>query len=457
MERETLAESGPAAAAVEDREPVVGEVEAFLREAISVLEPDLVATEQRGPGSTRRILPAMLLWSGLMVCVLEGFGQQLALWRLLTLKGLWGRPPLALSDQAVYKRLQTGGTTVLERLFAQISALLRQRLAPWMETTLAPFATDVLALDETTLAQVSRLLPALRGLPPADPQLLAGKLTGLFDVRRQQWWRIDYHANPVQNEKVAARGMLQGLARGCLLLADLGDFGFAWFDDLTDQGFWWISRLRAKPSYTVVHVAYHHGTTLDALVWLGAHRADRAKHLVRLVQFQVGGATHHYLTNVTEPTVLPMADIARLYARRWDIELAFKTAKVHLGLGLLWAARTTVVLQQVWAVLIIAQILQALRLEIAGRAGVDPFEVSLPLLIEYLPFLARCGDDPIRTFVADGRRVRFIRPSSRTRIQAPVIPAQAYALPPPDLVWLRPPRYARKQGYHHPTPRPEVA
>src|SRR5487761_577711 len=87
---------------------------------VLAMERDLVATEQRGPGSTRRILPAMLLWSGLMVCVLEGFGQQLALWRLLTLKGLWGPPPLALSDQAVYKRLQTGGTTVLERLFAQI-------------------------------------------------------------------------------------------------------------------------------------------------------------------------------------------------------------------------------------------------------------------------------------------------------------------------------------------------
>ena len=35
----------------------------------------------------------------------------------------------------------------------------------------------------------------------------------------------------------------------------------------------------------------------------------------------------------------------------------------------------------VWAVLIIAQILQALRVESAGRAGVDPFEVSMALLV----------------------------------------------------------------------------
>ena len=32
-----------------------------------------------------------------------------------------------------------------------------------------------------------------------------------------------------------------------------------------------------------------------------------------------------YLTNVRDPLQLPIADIARLYARRWDIELAFRT------------------------------------------------------------------------------------------------------------------------------------
>jgi hypothetical protein len=433
-------------ATTEDRERVIGEIESFLREAMGRLEPILRAREQAGPGHTTRILPALLLWAGLLVCVLQGCSNQLALWRLLSWRGLWGHPPLPLSDQAVYKRLGTGGTAVLERLFAQISAVLAQRLAPYQQRQLAPFATEVLALDETHLDHVARLLPALRGLPPGDRRLLPGQLTGLFDLRRQQWRRVEHQANPSQNEKVAARRMLDGLAAGCLILADLGYFGFAWFDDLTDRGLWWVSRLRAGTSYTVAHCFYHRGATLDALVWLGAYRADRAKHLVRLVQFQVGAKTYRYLTNVTDPAQLPMADVARLYARRWDIELAFKTAKVHLHLGLLWAAREVVLLQQVWAVLIIAQILQALRLEIAGQAGVDPFDVSLPLLIEYLPFFARFGDDPLRTFVEDGQRLRFIRPSSRTRIQAPTIPPNGYALPPPELLWQRTPRYAGKQG-----------
>jgi len=433
-----------------ERERVLGEVEQFLQEAVSALAPAVSAPEQAGPGSTRRILPALLLWSGLVVCVLRGFGSQHALWRLLSLYGLWGHPPVAVTDQAVYTRLATGGTTALEWLFAHSSRLLRERLTPYADTKLAAFATGVYALDQTTLDQVARLLPALRTLPSGSPRLLPGKLGALFDVRCQQWQRIEYEADPVQNEKVAARRLLEGLVPRSLILAYLGYFGFAWFDWLTDQGFFWLSRLRARTSYTATHTFYHQGETLDALIWLGAYRADRTKHLARLVQFQVGATTYRYITNVLDPTVLPMAEIARLYARRWDIELAFKLVKVHLGLGLLWSARQTVILQQVWAVLCISQIVQALRLEIAGRAGVDPFEVSLPLLIHYLPFFASFGDDPLRAFVEDGRRVGFIRPSSRTRIQAPTIPAHAYALPPPELVRLRQPRYAGKQGHGRP-------
>lgn len=426
-------------------DPVVGDIERFLADAIQQLTPAVTAREQVGPGSTRRILPSLLLWASLLVCVLHGFSHQRSLWRLLTQRGLWGHPPLPLSDEAIDKRLGSGGTAVLEQLFAQISALLRERLAPFTQTTLAPFATEVYALDETTLDQVARWLPALRDVPPGNRTLLPGKLAALFDLRRQQWVRVEHQPNPDQNEKVAARRMVAGLARGCLLLADLGYFGFAWLDWLTDQGLWWVSRLRAKTAYTVAHTFYHQGDSRDALVWLGAYRADRGKHLVRLVEFSVGSAHYRYVTNVLDPLQLPMGDLARLYARRWDIELAFKLAKVPLQLGLLWSARPAVLVQQVWAVLILSQILQGLRLEIAGRADVDPFEVSLPLLVAYLPFFASFGGDPLRAFLEDGRRVGFIRPSRRMQIQAPVIPASAYVWPPPDLRTERTPRYAGKQ------------
>lgn len=141
---------------------------------------------------------------------------------------------------------------------------------------------------------------------------------------------------------------------------------------------------------------------------------------------------------------MPLVEIARLYARRWDIELAFKTAKTDLNLHLLWSSKSTVILHQVWAVLTIAQVLQAMRVLIAAGAGVPVFDVSLPLLIRYLPMYAARGSDPIAAFAADGVRLRYIRPSRRIRIAAPDIPPEAMVPPPKGLTLVRSPRYAHR-------------
>jgi hypothetical protein len=429
---------------------VVGEVEQFLADAIAAMEPDEVEMARPGPGRPR-VLPSLALWAGMLVCVLHGFTSQLAIWRLLSRGQFWFYPRFAVSDQAVYDRLEADGVAPLVKLFCQVSLLLRERLAPFAARNLAPFATEVMVVDESTLDQVARILPTLRQLPKGDKRLLPGKLVGLFDIRRQQWWRVEHIENPSQNEKVAARDIIAGLAKGSLLLADLGYFAFAWFDYLTDQGYYWLSRFRSKTSYSVLHVFYQQGEVFDGIVWLGAYRADKAAHAVRLVRFPVRGKERIYITNVLDPRMLPMLEIARLYARRWDFELAVNLIKRHLKLHILWSGKDVIIQQQVWAVLIISQILQAIRLEIAGRARVDPFDVSMALLVEYIPQYAYTGRDPVETFVTLGRELRFIRPSSRTVVEAPEIdPSQIVPLPP-GLVLVRTPRHAeRKCGPRRP-------
>ncbi len=223
-----------AATGLNTRQRLIGDIEEFLFDAIQRLEPE-TAELQRQSGRPR-ILPALCLWAGLLVCVLTGFSSQLALWRLLSLYGLWTYPRFAISDQAIYKRLAADGTAGLERLFGQISALLRERLTPYADQGLAPWASEVLALDATTLDGMARKLPALREVAVGDSRLLPGKLAGLYDVRRQQWRRLQHIVNPQENDKVAATEMVADLPSGSLILADLGYFAFAWFDALTDRG-----------------------------------------------------------------------------------------------------------------------------------------------------------------------------------------------------------------------------
>lgn len=419
----------------------LGNVEAFLFDVLSDLEAEQDTASGRG---RPRILPGLCLWAGLLVCVLHGCSSQLAIWRRLTRLGLWHFPRFTLSGQAVYKRLASGGTEELEQLFATISRLLADRLAPWLSQLgppLAPFASAVVAIDETTLDPVVRRLPDEQG--KLAPRRIPGKLAGIFDLRSQQWRTITIHPEAHQNEKVLARELAATLPPGSLLVADLGYFAFRWFDDVTDAGMYWVSRLRKGTSYTVVATFHEAGDTFDGLITLGKYRADRGKHTVRLVCFRHGNQIRSYITNVLEPERMSMAEIARLYARRWDIEMAVQLVKQHLGARLWWSDKDVVIHQQLLAVLIIAQIVQALRVEIAARAGVDLFEVSLPLLVEYLPQFAANGEDPVEAFVAHGRAAGFIRPSRRIVLELPDLPAYSGHIPD-DLQLQRRPRYAQR-------------
>ncbi len=426
----------------EQQEELIDNIEGFLQEMIELLEPDM--KEEVGRGRPR-VLPAMCLWAGFLVCVLRGMGSQLAIWRQLALTSLWDYPRFPITDQAVYKRLEQGGTDDLERLFFQISRVMRTRLEPYAQHDIAPFATEVVAIDTTTLDPIARKLPALRDVPKGDRRLLPGKLAGVFDIRYQQWRHVQHIVNPVENDKVTARSLLTHVRPGALVLADLGYFGFEWFDDLTDSGYLWLSRLRKKTSYEVLHTYYEDGDTFDGLVYLGAYRADRAKHAVRLVTYRKGRIQYRYITNVIDPCVFTLQDIAILYARRWDFEMAARLIKRELGLYLFWSGKTVVILQQVWAVLIIAQILHALQLEIAGRAGVDPFDVSLRLMVEYIPVWSRDGTDVISIIIEHGRLGGFIRDSRRIRPKTPEIDPTSIVPIPSDLTLEREPRYARRK------------
>jgi hypothetical protein len=398
--------------------------------------------DPKGPGRPCE-LPAEVLWSTLLLCVLNRARGVRDVWRALVCQGY------DICDEAVYARLDSGGTEPLQAFFVQLTTMLAawvQRLLdvqPW--EPLAPFAREVLALDETTLDPVARKLPSLRHFKQGAVELLPGKLAALFDVRLQLWRRIDYLADAQQNCKVHARAMLEGLLKGTLLLFDLGYFGFEWLDELTTRQLWYVCRLREKTSYTVVHTFYTSDEVFDGLVWLGNHHAQ-ARYVVRLVRVRVGSCTHTYLTNVLDPRVLSVGDLVRLYARRWDIELALLLLKEHLELHLWWHSKVTGILQQIWACLIIAQLVQAMRMEIACQAHVDPFEVSMPLVVRSMPTLLISGQDPIAVCVQRGRQLGLLRPSSRLHIQVPTIAAANIMLRPADLVLERTPCYPASPG-----------
>ena len=74
-----------------DDTDTVGNIEEFLQQCLENMESD---DRLEGPGRPR-VLPAMALWAGLLVCILRGFESQLAVWRLISERGLWFFPPIS--------------------------------------------------------------------------------------------------------------------------------------------------------------------------------------------------------------------------------------------------------------------------------------------------------------------------------------------------------------------------
>jgi hypothetical protein len=406
-------------------------------------ETTVVKKRGRPARMSNQLLAAGILW-----CVLHGWISQWDLWRRISCFGVGSLVAVPVCDQAIYNRLAKHATAVMQSLCAQISTWLWHWLAAYEDHRLAPFARQILALDESTMDAVNRWLKDLRDVPLGDPSLLAGRLIGLFDIRRQQWVRIDWLPQAMANCQAYANQMLSGLQIGTLLLFDLGYYNFEWFDTLTQRGIWWVARLRSKGSYSIEHLLVQRDGDFEALIFLGAYRSDQAAYLLRLVRVRYRGEWYSYISTITDPFQLSGAQIVALYARRWEIELGFRMLKDHLGLRFLWSAKMQVIGAQLWATVILAQILHALQVQVAAESGVEVFDVSLELLWRYLPELsqlsAKQGKPLMQVIKEVGVAIKLIRPSTRLHRIVASIDWQEISPPPVDLVWIRPPRYAHK-------------
>lgn len=407
-------------------------------------------TESRSRGCP----PSLLLPHLLLACLLQTMRQcfsPAAIARSLQLQAIGSFEPLAhLSRQAVRQRLLALGLAPFRDLLQQVQAALAKRDTAQSAPPLAPFATMVVAVDESDLAAVARLCDETKELPRDREGLLVGKLCAVFDVRRHQWLHVQLLSDPFGNGTLAALLLLESLPLGSLILADLGYFGFLWFQYLSDHGHYWISRLKTSSRYRLEHTFYQQDDLLDALVWLGTYRSNHYPYLVRLIQYRHEGTLYRYITNVLDPAQLPLHEVPQLYGRRWDIELAFKLLKRTLGLQVWWACERVLVLQQLLLALCLSQVIAALQGEIAAHAQVDLLDVSVDILMKVLPELPCSSEETLVEMLARrGRQLGLIRPSRYHHFELPII-ASRQIIPLPAHIECRRPlkRTVRKRPRH---------
>ena len=171
-------------------------------------------------------------------------------------------------------------------------------------------------------------------------------------------------------------------APGTILVMDRGYMDFAWFAELTRQGVFFVTRLKANAVYAVLGtraVPQRGPVVRDELITLtGVRTAAKCPYPLRVVEIADPdtGAPLVFLTN--QLTFGPTT-IARIYKDRWQIELLFKALKQHLKVKTFVGTNANALHIQLWTALIALLVLKYLQLR-------STFGWSLSNLVALLQF-----------------------------------------------------------------------
>jgi hypothetical protein len=235
-------------------------------------------------------------------------------------------------------------------------------------------------LDGSALDAMLRKVDLLR---EREGNALAGRLGCLLNAAsllpEEVWCEVDSQAHD-QNfwERASAK-----LPTGGLLLFDLGFINYTWFNALSEQVRYFVTRCKTNAVYQVDQILSSSAHAHDQLILLGSPQ-KRCQYRMRLVEIEFKGRWLRFLTNVLDPNMLSAVNVAALYQQRWRIEDAFNAAKRLLGLAYFYVGSINGVQVQVWATWLLYVVLVDLTDQIAEVLD-RPFEdISMEMVFKGL-------------------------------------------------------------------------
>lgn len=169
------------------------------------------------------------------------------------------------------------------------------------------------------------------------PQML---LTTLFHVGTGVPWAFA-RGGAKDSERLHLRQMLNLLPRRAMLLADAGFTGYDLLAALLANGNSFVLRVGAnvrvglRPPQRLLTKLGYAAEAHDGIVylWPDAQQKKRSEPMVlRLIRVVDGrNRVMHLLTDVLDPAALGDAAAAELYARRWLVEVLYRSLKQTLG------------------------------------------------------------------------------------------------------------------------------
>ncbi|MPZ89918.1 MAG: IS4 family transposase [Nitriliruptorales bacterium] len=362
------------------------------RIAIGVLTaafpPSLVDDVLAGTGRVEqrtRLLPArVVVYFVLAMCLFSGQGYE-EVARLLTeglrqrrgWRGSWTVP----STAAIWKARSRLGVEPVKELFARVC---RPVATPG---THGAFYRNwrLVAIDGTTfdLPDTKANMEAF-GRPPRSgrgeqnvgyPQI---RMVGLVECGTHVIFDAVVAALRT-GEHALARAVLGSLRPGMLLLADRGFYSVDLWRNAAATGADLLWRVRKDLVLPVVE-QLSDGSYLTEIFDQRDIHHTRPGVQVRAVEYTIAGheSSYRLITTILDPAAAPAAELAALYAQRWEFESTLDEVKTHLGGPhlVLRSQHPDGAEQELYGFLLVHHAIRHLMHQTARRAAHDPDRIS---------------------------------------------------------------------------------
>ena len=155
------------------------------------------------------------------------------------------------------------------------------------------------------------------------------------------------------------------LAQGSIIVFDKGYVDYAAYEQFTDQGVWYVTKLKSNALYSSVQEidipdTADNGILIDEIIELRYGKGKELVHTARRIAYW-DEQKKKVLVFLTNNTDFEAEMIIEIYRRRWQIELLFKQLKQNFPLKYFLGDNVNAIEIQIWTAMIANLLLMLVR------------------------------------------------------------------------------------------------
>ena len=179
---------------------------------------------------------------------------------------------------------------------------------------------------------------------------------------------------------------------------DRAYINYAKFEELTDRGVVYVTKMKKNLNYEVLVDCMHQNSQglMEYREQVVVFRKDDINHIARLITYVdiKKGKQPKLITLLTNDFDMPLETIVAIYRRRWQIESLFKQIKQNFPLRYFYGESANAIKIQIWVTLIANLLLSVLQSKLKRRWSFSGLATIVRIVLMYYLDLEKFLNQP---------------------------------------------------------------